>query len=148
MLKYYNCLAGVASGATRAALTQHFALQNNSADISAKVYIIMITIDTLTIRARACARWKTYEKFTNTNFQLCTLLYSLTYVYWQEGSQETVATMAGMAIGMLIAHITMGQPIAIWFSFLSLTMFHMYGQYFSLLLYFSWKYFYMHRLCT
>ncbi|KAL1803234.1 hypothetical protein ACET3Z_031881 [Daucus carota] len=73
---------GVASGATRAALTQHFALQNNSADISAK-----------------------------------------------EGSQETVATMAGMAIGMLIAHITMGQPIAIWFSFLSLTMFHMYANY-------------------
>lgn len=30
-------LAGVASGATRAALTQHFALQNNAADISAKV---------------------------------------------------------------------------------------------------------------
>lgn len=29
--------AGVASGATRAALTQHFALQNNAADISAKV---------------------------------------------------------------------------------------------------------------
>lgn len=41
---------GVASGATRAALTQHFALQNNTADISAK-----------------------------------------------EGSQETVATMIGMA---------------------------------------------------
>lgn len=30
-------LAGVASGATRAALTQHFALQSNAADISAKV---------------------------------------------------------------------------------------------------------------
>ena len=30
-------LAGVASGATRAALTQHFALQDNAADISAKV---------------------------------------------------------------------------------------------------------------
>lgn len=29
--------AGVASGATRAALTQHFALENNAADISAKV---------------------------------------------------------------------------------------------------------------
>jgi len=28
---------GVASGATRAALTQHFALQDNAADISAKV---------------------------------------------------------------------------------------------------------------
>lgn len=30
-------IAGVASGATRAALTQHFALQNNAADIAAKV---------------------------------------------------------------------------------------------------------------
>lgn len=30
-------LAGVASGATRAALTQHFALENNAADIAAKV---------------------------------------------------------------------------------------------------------------
>lgn len=30
-------LAGVASGATRAALTQHFSLANNAADISAKV---------------------------------------------------------------------------------------------------------------
>ncbi|ONI30989.1 hypothetical protein PRUPE_1G286700 [Prunus persica] len=73
---------GVASGATRAALTQHFALQSNAADISAK-----------------------------------------------EGSQETVATMVGMALGMLLARITMGHPLAIWFSFLSLTMFHMYANY-------------------
>ncbi|KAI7757745.1 hypothetical protein M8C21_031757 [Ambrosia artemisiifolia] len=73
---------GVASGATRAALTQHFALQNNAADISAK-----------------------------------------------EGSQETVATMIGMALGMLLAHITMEHPTIIWFSFLSLTVFHMYANY-------------------
>ncbi|XP_057523813.1 protein root UVB sensitive 3 [Amaranthus tricolor] len=73
---------GVASGATRAALTQHFALQDNAADISAK-----------------------------------------------EGSQETVATMAGMALGMLLAHVTRGHSLAIWFSFLSLTMFHMYANY-------------------
>ncbi|XP_073155994.1 protein root UVB sensitive 3 [Henckelia pumila] len=73
---------GVASGATRAALTQHFALQNNAADISAK-----------------------------------------------EGSQETVATMIGMALGMLLAHITLGHSLAIWFCFLSLTIFHMYANY-------------------
>lgn len=73
---------GVASGATRAALTQHFALQDNAADISAK-----------------------------------------------EGSQETVATMAGMAIGMLLARVTMGHSLAIWFSFLLLTIFHMYANY-------------------
>ncbi|KAK7274955.1 hypothetical protein RIF29_16057 [Crotalaria pallida] len=73
---------GVASGATRAALTQHFALQDNAADISAK-----------------------------------------------EGSQETVATMIGMALGMLVARITIGHPLAIWFSFLSLTLFHMYANY-------------------
>ncbi|KAK4479827.1 hypothetical protein RD792_015368 [Penstemon davidsonii] len=73
---------GVASGATRAALTQHFALQNNAADISAK-----------------------------------------------EGSQETLATMVGMALGMLVAHITMGHSLAIWFCFLSLTVFHMYANY-------------------
>ncbi|KAG8661645.1 hypothetical protein MANES_01G027700v8 [Manihot esculenta] len=77
-----NDLAGVASGATRAALTQHFALENNAADISAK-----------------------------------------------EGSQETVATMTGMALGMVLARITIGYPLAIWFSFLSLTMFHMYANY-------------------
>uniref|UniRef100_A0A803MK22 Protein root UVB sensitive 3 n=1 Tax=Chenopodium quinoa TaxID=63459 RepID=A0A803MK22_CHEQI len=58
---------GVASGATRAALTQHFALQNNAADISAK-----------------------------------------------EGSQETVATMAGMVLGMCLAHVTRGHSLAIW----------------------------------
>ncbi|XVF85815.1 hypothetical protein PTKIN_Ptkin17bG0147900 [Pterospermum kingtungense] len=75
-------VTGVASGATRAALTQHFALQNNAADISAK-----------------------------------------------EGSQETMATMIGMALGMLLAHITTENPLAIWFSFLSLTMFHMYANY-------------------
>ncbi|CAJ1931911.1 unnamed protein product [Sphenostylis stenocarpa] len=73
---------GVASGATRAALTQHFALQDNAADISAK-----------------------------------------------EGSQETVATMIGMALGMLVARITIGYPLAIWCSFLSLTVFHMYANY-------------------
>ncbi|KAK3222858.1 hypothetical protein Dsin_009883 [Dipteronia sinensis] len=73
---------GVASGATRAALTQHFALQNNAADISAK-----------------------------------------------EGSQETMATMIGMALGMLLAHITMGNSLAIWFCFLFLTVFHMYANY-------------------
>ncbi|OMO93493.1 hypothetical protein CCACVL1_06483 [Corchorus capsularis] len=73
---------GVASGATRAALTQHFALQNNAADISAK-----------------------------------------------EGSQETMATMIGMALGMLLARITTENPLAIWISFLSLTMFHIYANY-------------------
>ncbi|XP_020517970.1 protein root UVB sensitive 3 isoform X2 [Amborella trichopoda] len=73
---------GVASGATRAALTQHFALENNAADISAK-----------------------------------------------EGSQETVATMAGMVMGMLLAHVTRGQPLFIWFSFLSLTLFHLFANY-------------------
>ncbi|CAE5957403.1 unnamed protein product [Arabidopsis arenosa] len=73
---------GVASGATRAALTQHFALQDNAADISAK-----------------------------------------------EGSQETMATMMGMSLGMLLARFTSGNPMAIWFSFLSLTVFHMYANY-------------------
>ncbi|XP_068655681.1 protein root UVB sensitive 3 [Aristolochia californica] len=73
---------GVASGATRAALTQHFALANNAADISAK-----------------------------------------------EGSQETLATMIGMLLGMFLAHITMGNPLAIWVSFLALTVFHMYANY-------------------
>ncbi|XP_024008322.1 protein root UVB sensitive 3 isoform X2 [Eutrema salsugineum] len=73
---------GVASGATRAALTQHFALQDNAADISAK-----------------------------------------------EGSQETMATMMGMSLGMLLARFTSGNPLAIWFSFLSLTVFHMYANY-------------------
>ncbi|XP_041012993.1 protein root UVB sensitive 3 isoform X2 [Juglans microcarpa x Juglans regia] len=73
---------GVAGGATRAALTQHFALQSNAADISAK-----------------------------------------------EGSQETLATMIGMALGMLLARITMGHALAIWFSFLSLTLFHIYANY-------------------
>lgn len=37
LILHSSKLAGVASGATRAALTQHFALQNNAADISAKV---------------------------------------------------------------------------------------------------------------
>ncbi|RYR58401.1 hypothetical protein Ahy_A05g024158 isoform A [Arachis hypogaea] len=73
---------GVASGATRAALTQHFALQDNVGDISAK-----------------------------------------------EGSQETVATMIGMALGMLVARITIGHPLAIWVCFLSLTLFHMCANY-------------------
>ncbi|KAH9305154.1 hypothetical protein KI387_009558, partial [Taxus chinensis] len=73
---------GVASGATRAALTQHFALQQNAADISAK-----------------------------------------------EGSQETMATMLGMLLGMLLAHITAGRPGAMWSSFLLLTFFHMFANY-------------------
>lgn len=73
---------GVASGATRAALTQHFALANNAADISAK-----------------------------------------------EGSQETLATMLGMGLGMLLAQITRGHALSVWASFLSLTMFHMYANY-------------------
>ncbi|KAI5678899.1 hypothetical protein M9H77_09849 [Catharanthus roseus] len=73
---------GVASGATRAALTQHFALQNNAADISAK-----------------------------------------------EGSQETLATMVGMVLGMLLARVTTGHALTIWICFLSLTIFHMYANY-------------------
>ncbi|PWZ04812.1 Protein root UVB sensitive 3 [Zea mays] len=73
----FYVLAGVASGATRAALTQHFALANNAADISAK-----------------------------------------------EGSQETLATMLGMGLGMLLAQITRGHALSVWASFLSLTMFH------------------------
>jgi hypothetical protein len=38
--------------------------------------------------------------------------------------------MIGMALGMILARITMGLPLAIWFSFLSLTVFHMYGKLF------------------
>lgn len=40
-----------------------------------------------------------------------------------------MATMIGMALGMLVARITTENPLAIWFSFLSLTMFHMYGKF-------------------
>ncbi|XP_038997333.1 protein root UVB sensitive 3-like [Hibiscus syriacus] len=76
------CNYGVVSGATRAAITQHFALPNNAA-----------------------------------------------YISFKEGNQETMATMIGMALGMLLARITTENPLAIWFSFLSLTMFHMYANY-------------------
>ncbi|OMO86493.1 hypothetical protein COLO4_21092 [Corchorus olitorius] len=37
-----------------------------------------------------------------------------------------MATMIGMALGMLLARITTENPLAIWISFFSLTMFHMY----------------------
>ena len=40
-----------------------------------------------------------------------------------------MATMIGMALGMLLARFTTENPIAIWVSFLSLTMFHMYGKF-------------------
>jgi hypothetical protein len=36
--------AGVASGATRAALTQHFALRKNAADVSAKVTLQQLPV--------------------------------------------------------------------------------------------------------
>jgi hypothetical protein len=36
--------AGVASGATRAALTQHFALRKNAADVSAKVMLQQLPV--------------------------------------------------------------------------------------------------------
>lgn len=39
-----------------------------------------------------------------------------------------MATMMGMSLGMLLARFTSGNPIAIWLSFLSLTVFHMYGK--------------------
>lgn len=39
-----------------------------------------------------------------------------------------MATMMGMSLGMLLARFTSGNPLAIWFSFLSLTVFHMYGK--------------------
>lgn len=42
-----------------------------------------------------------------------------------------MATMIGMAFGMLLARITIGNALAIWFCFLSLTMFHMYGKFCS-----------------
>lgn len=36
--------------------------------------------------------------------------------------------MIGMAVGMLLARVTVGYSLAIWICFLSLTMFHMYGK--------------------
>lgn len=39
-----------------------------------------------------------------------------------------MATMMGMSLGMLLARFTSGNPVAIWLSFLSLTVFHMYGK--------------------
>eukprot|EP00850_Spirogloea_muscicola_P009464 SM000053S17421 [mRNA] locus=s53:275306:278936:- [translate_table: standard] len=75
-------ITGVASGATRAALTQHFALQQNAADVSAK-----------------------------------------------EGSQETVATIAGMLLGIVVARVTGGSALPTWSCFLLLTAFHVYANY-------------------
>lgn len=40
-----------------------------------------------------------------------------------------MATMAGMALGMFLAHVTRGYSLSIWFCFLSLTIFHMYGEF-------------------
>lgn len=37
--------------------------------------------------------------------------------------------MIGMALGMLLAHITRGRPLAVWILFLSLTLFHMFANY-------------------
>jgi hypothetical protein len=45
--------------------------------------------------------------------------------------------MIGMALGMLLARVTMGHALAIWFCFLSLTMFHMYGKFFYIIA--SWN---------
>lgn len=36
--------------------------------------------------------------------------------------------MLGMGLGMLLAHITRGHALSVWASFLSLTVFHMYGK--------------------
>lgn len=36
--------------------------------------------------------------------------------------------MLGMGLGMLLAHITRGHALSVWASFLSLTVFHMYGE--------------------
>ncbi|GAQ84275.1 hypothetical protein KFL_001830030 [Klebsormidium nitens] len=77
-----RAVTGTASGATRAALTQHFALRNNAADISAK-----------------------------------------------EGSQETLATITGMLLGMAVARWTAGHVVLMWTVFLSLTAFHMYANF-------------------
>jgi hypothetical protein len=41
--------------------------------------------------------------------------------------------MLGMGLGMLLAQITRGHALSVWASFLSLTMFHMYGEYFFVL---------------
>lgn len=46
--------AGVASGATRAALTQHFALRKNAADVSAKVIARQLEVSTRTICHHSC----------------------------------------------------------------------------------------------
>lgn len=36
--------------------------------------------------------------------------------------------MLGMGLGMLLAHVTRGHALGVWVSFLSLTIFHMYGE--------------------
>ncbi|KAK1299835.1 hypothetical protein QJS10_CPB13g00755 [Acorus calamus] len=57
------------------------------------------------------------------------MLGGILFTFYQEGSQETVATMVGMALGMVLAHVTRGNPLAVWMAFLSLTVFHMYANY-------------------
>jgi hypothetical protein len=42
--------------------------------------------------------------------------------------------MLGMGLGMLLAHITRGHALSVWALFLSLTMFHMYGECSSIVL--------------
>jgi hypothetical protein len=60
---------------------------------------------------------------------------------FQEGSQETLATMSGMGLGMLLAHVNRGHDFAVWVSFLSLTIFHMFGEC-VITLFYAYRFFY------
>ncbi|RLN17131.1 hypothetical protein C2845_PM02G33400 [Panicum miliaceum] len=87
-------------------------------------YVPFQTWDTLQglstyIRAMLSTQWFLRD--------LTGMLGGILFTFYQEGSQETLATMTGMGLGMLLAHITRGHALSVWALFLSLTVFHMYA---------------------
>ncbi|KAK1299123.1 hypothetical protein QJS10_CPB14g01332 [Acorus calamus] len=66
---------------------------------------------------RSCAHWnigrmgqKAEEKQKWFLRDFTGMLGGILFTFYQEGSQETVATMVGMALGMVLAQVTRGNP--------------------------------------
>ena len=105
-------MCGVAAGATRAALSQHFVRTANLSGTFHKEFYDVV-----------------FEKWFITCWLFCCFGRSPPDISAKEGIQETAVTLCGLVLGMACTKWINGDQTATWAVFIFLTSFHVYANY-------------------
>ncbi|RTG80318.1 uncharacterized protein DC041_0000993, partial [Schistosoma bovis] len=109
-------LVGVAGSATRAAIVQHQAINNNLADVSAKDGSQSL----VGVAGSATRAAIVQHQAINNN---------LADVSAKDGSQETLSNLLAWLLNFILLYMVTGNQLCIWFCFICCTIVHLYSNY-------------------